>query len=173
MDESAERTVHERSESRIGVVIPFYQREAGLLHRALSSVAAQDHRPVQVVVVDDGSPRRAAEEITPKLRDALPGLTLIVQANRGISGARNAALDALTGDVTAVPFLDSDDYWQPSHLHYAATALQLGADFFFSNSRFEGAAGDLFQTRRRRDLLCSAPGVPGAAGVAEWRAGIA
>lgn len=161
-----------RQRSHIGVVIPYFQRDAGLLHRALSSVAAQDHRPVQVVVVDDGSPRPAAEEITRELHDALPGLTVIVQANRGISGARNAALDALTGDVSAVAFLDSDDYWEPSHLRHAAAALERGADFFFSNSRPEGVAEDYFQTRPLRDLLGSGRAVPGAPGVAEWRAGI-
>jgi succinoglycan biosynthesis protein ExoW len=154
-------------------VIPYYQRESGLLSRALTSVAAQDHPPVQVVVVDDGSPRPAAAEITRELHDALPGLTVIVQANRGISGARNAALDGLAGDVSAVAFLDSDDYWEASHLRHAAAALRCGADFFFSNSRYEGVAGDLFQTRlRQRDLLGSGRPVPNAPGITEWRAGI-
>ena len=177
MGESARLTVKEGTESRqrarIGVVIPYFQREAGLLQRALSSVAAQDHPPVQVVVVDDGSPRPAAEEITPHLHDALPGLTVILQANRGIAAARNAALDALTPEVSAVALLDSDDYWEPSHLRHAAAALSLGADFFFSNSRDEGAAADLFQTRDRlRDLLGSGRVVPDAPSVAEWRGGI-
>jgi succinoglycan biosynthesis protein ExoW len=174
MDESAtvEARADSRQRSRIGVVIPYYQRDAGLLHRALRSVAAQDHPPVQVIVVDDGSPRPAAEEITPELQDAVPGLTVILQANRGIAAARNAALDALTSEVSAVAFLDSDDYWEPSHLRHAAAALQFGADFFFSNSRFEGAAGDFFQTHRRRVLLASGRRVPEAPGVVEWRAGI-
>jgi succinoglycan biosynthesis protein ExoW len=176
MDEGAtvaEERTESRQRSRIGVVIPYYQRDVGLLHRALRSVAAQDHPAVQVIVVDDGSPRPAAEEITPELQDALPGLMVIVQANRGIAAARNAALDALTSEVSAVAFLDSDDYWEPSHLRHAAAALSLGADFFFSNSRFEGAAGDLFQTRaRHRDLLGSGRIVPDAAGLVEWRAGI-
>ena len=174
MEESAtaKELIESPQRSRIGVVVPYFQREAGLLQRALSSVVDQDHPPLQVVVVDDGSPRPATEEITPELRDALPGLTVILQANRGIAAARNAALDALTAEVSAVAFLDSDDYWEPSHLRHAAAALQLGADFFFSNSRFEGAAGDFFQTRRRRDLLGSGRPVPEAPGLAEWRAGI-
>jgi succinoglycan biosynthesis protein ExoW len=176
MEESvtAKELIESPQRSRIGVVVPYFQREAGLLRRALSSVAAQDHPPVQVVVVDDGSPRPAAEEITPQLHDALPGLTVILQANRGIAAARNAALDALTAEVSAVALLDSDDYWEPSHLRHAAAALQLGADFFFSNSRFEGAAGgDLFQTRDRlRDLLGSGRPVAEAPDLAQWRAGI-
>jgi succinoglycan biosynthesis protein ExoW len=175
MDESAtvEERIESRQRSRIGVVIPYYQREPGLLRRALRSVAVQDHPPVQVIVVDDGSPRPAAEEITPELQDAVPGLMVILQANRGIAAARNAALDSLTSEVSAVAFLDSDDYWEPSHLRHAAAALSRGADFFFSNSRFEGAASDLFQTRaRHRDVLGNGRRVPDAADLAEWRAGI-
>ena len=142
--------VSERATARIGVIIPYFQRDAGLLRRALNSVAAQEHSPVQVVVVDDGSPHAAADEISQALRRALPGLTVIRQTNRGIAAARNAALDALTAEVTAVALLDSDDYWDPSHLQYAAQALALGADFFFSNSRMEGESADYFETHPRR-----------------------
>jgi succinoglycan biosynthesis protein ExoW len=156
------------SSPRIGIIIPYFQRKAGLLHRALSSVAAQEHRPVQVVVVDDGSPRAAAEEITATLRHALPGLTVIHQHNQGIARARNAALDALTGEVSAIALLDSDDYWERSHLRHAAAALSLGADFFFSNSRTEGATADYFHEHPRRELLLNATLVPGASGLRRW-----
>lgn len=145
----------------IGVVIPYFQREAGLLSRALSSVAAQEHSPVQVVVVDDGSPHAAAEELTPTLRNALPGLTLIRQSNKGIAAARNAALEALIADVTAIALLDSDDYWERSHLRNAATALSLGADFFFSNSRVEGESANYFQKHPRRGSFAPIAGAPG------------
>ena len=158
--------------SRIGVVIPYFQQEAGLLHRALSSVAAQEHCPVQVVVVDDGSPRGAAEEITPPLRSALPGLTLIRQSNHGVAAARNAALDALSPEVTAVALLDSDDYWDPPHLRNAAVALSLGADFFFSNSRSEGETKDHFQQPSRRHLISLGHPVEGIPGMARWSHGV-
>jgi len=155
--------------ARIGVVIPYFQREAGLLTRALCSVAAQEHSPVQVIVVDDGSPHPAAEELTPALRDALPGLTLIRQPNnRGIAAARNTALGALAANVTAVALLDSDDYWESSHLRNAAVALSLGADFFFSNSRSEGDPADHFQQPARRRLLSQGQPVQEAPGIARW-----
>jgi succinoglycan biosynthesis protein ExoW len=156
-----------RHSPRIGAVIPYFQRAPGLLRRALSSVAHQAHPPAQVVVVDDGSPRAAAEEITPSLRDALPGLTVVNQANRGIAAARNAALDALGDDVSAVALLDSDDYWEPTHLRNAATALSLGADFYFANSRVEGGA-DYFDEHPRRDLLYHCQPVPGGSGIRRW-----
>jgi succinoglycan biosynthesis protein ExoW len=156
---------------RIGVVIPYFQRESGLLHRALSSVAAQEYRPVQVVVVDDGSPRTAAEEVTPHLQNSLQRLTVVRQVNRGIAAARNAALDALSEDVSAIALLDSDDYWRPAHLRYAAAALSRGADFFFSNSATEGDPCDYFRTRPQRqvDFLGRAPPVEGApSGLLRW-----
>ena len=151
---------------RIGVVIPYFQRTAGLLHRALSSVSAQEHRPVQVVVVDDGAPRAAADEITPELRNALRGLTVIRQANQGIAAARNAALDALTEDVSAIALLDSDDCWGASHLRNAAAALSLGADFFFSNSKVEGETTDRFDEHPR--LLYNSQPIEGAPGIVRW-----
>jgi succinoglycan biosynthesis protein ExoW len=161
-----------RQPARISVLIPYYQQEGGLLNRALASVGAQEHRPVQVVVIDDGSPRAAEEEITPNLRNTLPGLVVVRQTNKGVAAARNAGLDALTEDVSAIALLDSDDYWKPTHLRHAAAALSQGADFFFSNSRFEGDTSDFFQTRPQRDLLSDSRAIDGAPGIARWSAGV-
>jgi succinoglycan biosynthesis protein ExoW len=153
---------------RIAVVVPYFQREAGLLRRALASVAAQEHKAAQVVVVDDGSPRPASEEIGADLRAALPGLTMIRQSNLGIAAARNAALDALGDSVSAIALLDSDDRWESTHLRHAAAALTLGADFFFSNSRVEGESTDYFHQHPRRDRLCGPAPIQGSGGIVRW-----
>jgi len=158
---------------RIGVVIPYFQRRAGLLHRALSSICAQEYRPVQVVVVDDGSPRAATEEITATLRSSIPRLTVTRQANQGVAGARNTALDALGEEVTAIAFLDSDDHWDPAHLRNAAVALSRGADFFFANFRDEGTTTDQFRRQERRDLLDNPRPVPEAPGIRQWTGSVA
>ena len=151
---------------RIGVVIPYFQRQAGLLQRALSSICAQEYRPVQVVVVDDGSPRAAAEEITATLRNAVPGLTVTRQTNQGVGAARNTGLDALGEEITAIAFLDSDDYWEPVHLQRAAVALSRGADFYFANLRIEGTTTDRFHEQARHDLLDNPR--PEAPGIMRW-----
>ena len=158
---------------RIGVVIPYFQRQAGLLHRALSSIRTQEYSPVQVVVIDDGSPRAAAEEITATLRSALPGLTVIRQANRGAAAARNAALDALGREISAIAFLDGDDYWEPAHLRTAAAALSRGADFYFANQRIEGTTTDCFRKQARRDLLANSRPVSEAPGIMQWAGSVA
>jgi succinoglycan biosynthesis protein ExoW len=158
---------------RFGVVIPHFQRQTGLLHRALSSICAQEYRPVQVVVVDDGSPSAASEEITAKLRDAVPGLTVTRQTNQGAAVARNTALDAMGEDVSAIAFLDSDDYWEPAHLRNAALALSRGADFFFANLRIEGTATDWFRKQAPHELLDNPRPVPEAPGVMQWAGSVA
>jgi len=38
------------------IIIPYYQREPGILARALRSVFAQTHPDFEVIVVDDASP---------------------------------------------------------------------------------------------------------------------
>ena len=161
----------DRLDPRIGVVVPYFQRDAGLLRRALASISSQTYRPAQVVVVDDGSPRPAALEITPRLRASLPGLTVIRQPNRGVAAARNAGLDALHEGISAVALLDSDDYWMPPHLDNAACALGRGADFFFSNCLHEGESTDYFHTHPRCDLLCQATDAD-ESDIATWSGGI-
>ncbi|MGP1358477.1 glycosyltransferase family 2 protein [Roseicyclus sp.] len=118
---------------RVGVVIPFYQREAGILSRALGGVAAQvlpEGVALRVYVVDDGSPRPATTELSDW--HARLEIVLIEQANGGPGRARNAALDRIEadGDVDLVAFLDSDDVWHPQHIADAIAALGHGYDFY-------------------------------------------
>jgi succinoglycan biosynthesis protein ExoW len=124
----------------ISVVIPFFQREAGILTRALNSVRAQ-HIPsgwsVEVIVVDDGSAYPAREEVR-ALRFAEPlHLKVIQQENRGVSAARNRGLDEANPCSTLIAFLDSDDSWPAHHIANAVEAYERKFDFVFSDNRRE------------------------------------
>ena len=162
----------QRPMPRIGVVIPYFQRTPGLLQRALSSVAAQEYSPAQVVVVDDGSPCAAEDEITAELRHALPCLTVVRQPNRGVAAARNAGLDALADDISAVALLDSDDTWKRTHLRNAAAALAAGADFFFSNTKSADETTDWLSRHPLRDQLRRSAPVPRAPQLVRWSGGV-
>jgi succinoglycan biosynthesis protein ExoW len=123
---------------RIGVVIPFYQRDASVLARALAAVAAQDieDAEIAVVVVDDSSPTPAEDGLAGLSGTRLEGAVRVVRRENGGPGAaRNTGLDALAGEVDAVALLDSDDLWEPHHLRTAAACLAQGADVFFSDFR--------------------------------------
>ena len=102
---------------RISVVIPAY-RASRTLGRALDSLRAQDRRPDEVIVVDDGSPD--GQEVR-DLVAGLDGVRLIRQPNGGAASARNAGIEAANGDLIA--FLDADDYWEPGKLRLQLAVL--------------------------------------------------
>jgi len=115
---------------RIAVIIPYYQRDEGILSRAVESVRAQDLPPslsVHTYVIDDASPHPAGAEL-----DQSPDVTVIAQENGGPGAARNTGLDQVFHDGGAdfVAFLDSDDIWSPEHLARAVAALDQGYDFY-------------------------------------------
>lgn len=118
----------------IAVVIPYFQREAGVLQKALASIAAQQLRPVEVIVVDDSSPVPARDEVA-ALHQQWPQLNvrIVEQPNGGPAAARNKGLDNVSAACDYVAFLDSDDEWHPAHLLHAGAALEAGNDFYFSD----------------------------------------
>lgn len=121
---------------KISVVIPFFQREPGLLSRAVASVAAQvlpTDCMIDIIVVDDGSPTPARDESLVVLPTSVR-LRILEQNNQGVGAARNAGLDAAEPDTTVVAFLDSDDVWAPTHLSNAVEQIGDGADFYFDNN---------------------------------------
>jgi len=97
----------------ISVVIPTRDRPA-LLARAVASVQAQTHAPLEILVVDDG-----ASSVAPAR--ASGARVLANPRTPGPSGARNAGAAAASGDLLA--FLDDDDEWLPSYLATAAAEI--------------------------------------------------
>ena len=101
----------------ISVIIPCYNR-AHLLPRCLDSVLAQEFRPLEIIVVDDGS----TDSTRSLLQGSYPGIRIITQENKGVSAARNAGISAAKGDWLA--FLDSDDTWFPAKLGRQVRAVE-------------------------------------------------
>jgi glycosyltransferase involved in cell wall biosynthesis len=93
----------------VSVIVPIYQAER-YLAEALDSVMSQTHRPIELIMVDDGSTDRGADLAQ---RWVPPGL-LISRDHRGIGATRNAGIAAATGALVA--FCDADDLWEPTKL---------------------------------------------------------
>ncbi|MBQ2236263.1 MAG: glycosyltransferase family 2 protein, partial [Muribaculaceae bacterium] len=94
----------------ISVIVPAYNVEA-YLAQCLDSLLAQTYRNLEIIVVDDGS-----TDGTGALADdyavADDRVRVIHQRNGGLSAARNAALNVMTGSL--VMMVDSDDYVAPN-----------------------------------------------------------
>ena len=93
----------------ISCVVPVFNGER-FLAEALNSIFAQTYRPIEVVVVDDGSEDSTGEVLSGFGQQ----VRVIRQANAGPSRARMRGLEAATGGFVA--FLDSDDLWLPEKL---------------------------------------------------------
>jgi glycosyltransferase involved in cell wall biosynthesis len=91
------------SHTLISVVIPAYNRQA-YIGEAIESVLAQQHRPIEIIVVDDGSDDHTAGVVA-RYDDVL----YIRRGHGGAAAARNTGVERAHGDLLA--FLDSDDRW--------------------------------------------------------------
>jgi len=91
----------------VSAIIPTFNR-AQMAREAIRSVLAQTYRPIECIVVDDGSTDNTAAELGKEFNDRI---RLIRQQNLGVSAARNSGIRASTGDF--ISFLDSDDTWLP------------------------------------------------------------
>ncbi|MEA3639818.1 MAG: glycosyltransferase family 2 protein [Lamprobacter sp.] len=132
---------------KVAVLIPYYQRRAGILSNTVRSVLAQQgFDDYQIIVVDDGAPVPARDELK-DLKGDQERIRIIEQPNAGPGAARNTALANLPAETDYVAFLDSDDELQPSYLADAVHALDLGYDLFFGNSQRADIDGSRFDWR--------------------------
>lgn len=99
----------EKNSKLLSVIVPVYKAEK-YLHRCVDSILAQTWSNLEIILVDDGSPDNSG-----KMCDEYSGtdsrIRVIHKPNGGVSSARNAGIDAATGDYIA--FVDSDDYIAP------------------------------------------------------------
>jgi len=103
------------SEPLVSVIVPFHNQER-YLAEAVESILVQGHKPMELLLVDDGS-TDASGSIASRY---LPPAHYVRRRNGGAAAARNTGLLATHGEFVA--FCDSDDRWQPEKL-----ALQLGS----------------------------------------------
>jgi glycosyltransferase involved in cell wall biosynthesis len=97
----------------VGVIVPAFNA-AKTLPIALESVASQTFDDWQILLVDDGSTDNTAEVVAPFLDRFGARMLYIVQENRGLPAARNAAIRASSAEFLAL--LDADDVWLPCRL---------------------------------------------------------
>ena len=101
----------------VTVVVPTYNR-ASLIADALASVYEQTYRPLQLIVVDDGSTDDTnsvvSSWITGHAQVENFSVKYISQDNQGGNVARNRGITEAAGEYVA--FLDSDDLWHDNKL---------------------------------------------------------
>jgi len=135
-------TLH--TQPAVSVVVPCYNTTA-VIADALDSLRSQTFRDFETIVVNDGCPDTANLERA--LQPYLDSIVYLKQENRGLAGARNAAIRAARAPLIAL--LDSDDVWEPAYLEEQVSFLQNrpDVDVVHPNATFFGDtphAGRLF-----------------------------
>jgi glycosyltransferase involved in cell wall biosynthesis len=95
--------------SLVSVIIPAYNGQE-YIREAIESVLAQTYRPIEVLVIDDGSPVNMEAEVS----GFGPEVRYMRQENGGTASARNLGWQAAHGEYIAL--LDQDDLWLPQKL---------------------------------------------------------
>lgn len=135
------------------VIVPYFQRERGLLRKCVESVLAQEAAgEFKLIIVDDESPISAAEELDGLHPGEDPRVQIIRQKNAGPGAARNKGLDHLPQGTEYVAFIDSDDWWEPDFLSTAVAALGQDYDIFFANSKRYGFDENRFDWHAANNL---------------------
>lgn len=93
-------------ETLISVIVPVYNVDK-YLKRCLDSIISQTYKNLEIILVDDGSTDTSGE-ICDEYAKLDGRIKAIHKENGGLSSARNAGLDIMTGEY--VTFVDSDDY---------------------------------------------------------------
>ena len=99
---------------KLSIIVPVFNVEA-YLQKCVDSLLNQDIPAslYEIILVDDGSTDRSGA-LCDTLAAGHGNIRVIHQRNRGLSGARNAAIAATAGQY--VLFVDSDDFLEPNVL---------------------------------------------------------
>ncbi len=121
-----------RTTGLVSVLIPVY-RGAPYVVAAIESALEQTYQPVELVVINDGSPDNSAREIARFLPH--PRIRYLEQQNSGVANARNTGIDNSTGALIAL--LDQDDLWLPTKLERQVAYLDAHPEVGLVHSRVD------------------------------------
>lgn len=95
----------------VSVIVPVYNVEKYLVE-CIDSILAQSYSNLEIILVDDGSTDQSGAICDQYAAQHSEKVKVIHKSNGGLSSARNAGLDAATGEY--ISFIDSDDKIKPS-----------------------------------------------------------
>lgn len=126
----------------VSVIVPTFNR-AGLVTELVAALFAQTWRPLEIIIVDDGSSDGTAERLAAVAPpDAGCSITVLRQENAGPAAARNHGLRQARGEF--IYFIDSDDLVFPRAIETLVRPLRSSdAPYALANIRNADEAGAL------------------------------
>ena len=109
---------------KVSIIIPTYNREQFLL-KCFTSLFEQIHRPLEIIIIDDGSNDKTFETVQKcikKFSSTEFKILYFYQENSGAPSARNRGIRESSGDW--LQFLDSDDYLENDKISVQLDSLK-------------------------------------------------
>lgn len=118
----------------ISIIIPVYNRHKELM-LSLGSIQKQTYRPLEVVIIDDGSAREVEKE-RKEIQNRLQEIPFLIyrQNNQGAPSARNRGAERSDGDFFL--FWDADIIGEPEMVEKMYRSLEKNKDASFAYSNF-------------------------------------
>lgn len=117
---------------KLSIIIPVYN-VSSYLDECLESLSAQTFRDFEALCVDDGS-TDGCDTILQKFAARDPRFKVFTQENKGVSAARNLALDNAAGEW--IGFLDADDAVEPDWFERMMRHAVDGIDIVHAHSSY-------------------------------------
>ncbi len=118
-----------KNKIKVSVIVPIHNVEK-FINKCVDSIINQTYKNIEIVLVDDGSPDNC-----PKICDDYAKkderVKVIHKKCGGVSSARNAGIEASTGEY--VCFVDGDDFVMPDYVEYMLNlAIKYDSDYVIS-----------------------------------------
>jgi glycosyltransferase involved in cell wall biosynthesis len=160
-----------KNEIKISVVVPVFNAEAHLA-LLMTSLLTQSLSSLEIIAIDDGSTDGSLAMLQEMAR-ADARLTVLSQANRGLSCTRNLGLQHARGQWIA--FADSDDWLSPKTLETwckyaedAALDMVVGNGFCFVEHPGSTAPVALFKDQAWTTVLTGKAWITRSVAAGEW-----
>jgi len=136
------------TEALVSTIIPVYNR-AAMIRAAVQSVLNQTYRPIEIILVDDGSTDETPVVLR-ELRDSHPDeIRLIFKENDGPGLAREQGRLVARGEF--IQYLDSDDWLLPDKFQVQVDALRAhpDCDIAYGITRLVDSEGEILNEQSK------------------------
>ena len=111
-------------EPLVSIIIPVYNAEL-FLAATIESTLQQSYKNIEIILIDDGSGDNSYQIAKQYESEQV---TVVKQANKGASAARNHGIVLAKGDY--IQFLDADDFLHPQKIEHQLNTLKSYSDLY-------------------------------------------
>lgn len=140
-------------EGLVSTIIPVYNR-SGMLQEAVTSVLAQSYRPIEIIIVNDGSTDDTAS-VADALEKRYPDIVKVLHGiNAGPGMARETGRVVARGEF--IQYLDSDDLLMANKFEFQVASLKKNPEcgISYGVTRFRFADGGVLGRPWKRTGEC-------------------